>query len=73
MSLKTFHIFFIAVSIVITLGFPLWVWMRGGAEAPAGPAGPAGLGGLAAFSGFIGLGLIVYGIYFIRKSRSIIV
>ncbi len=69
MSLKAFHIFFIAMSILITLGFAAWVWMGG----PSREASGGSLGIMAMGSAVLGLGLIVYGVYFIRKSRHIII
>ncbi len=67
MSLKAFHIFFIAMSVVITLGFAMWVFMGGARETTTG------LSVMAALSGIVGVGLIGYGVYFIRRSRHIIV
>ncbi|MFT4637071.1 MAG: hypothetical protein ACI8T1_000379 [Verrucomicrobiales bacterium] len=68
MSLKAFHIFFIAMAILITLGFSVWVFAGG-----ASPDQVANLSTMAAVSGILGLGLIGYGFHFIRKSRHIIV
>ena len=67
MSLKAFHIFFIFMSIVITLGFAAWVWLgaRGDKQ--------ASLTFMAGISGVLGIGLIGYCAYFIRKSRDIII
>lgn len=67
MSLKAFHIFFIAMSIVITLGFAAWVWFG----APSDEKSSLSL--MAGASGVLGLGLIGYGFHFIRKSRDIII
>ena len=68
MSLKAFHIFFIVMSIVITLGFAVWV-LCGGATGDQ----KAFLSLMAGVSGVLGIGLIGYGLYFIRKSRDIII
>lgn len=67
MSLRAFHIFFIAMSVVITLGFAAWAFSG------ASPQPSDSLFAMAIGSGVLGAGLIVYGIYFIRKSRHIII
>jgi hypothetical protein len=68
MSLKSFHVFFIVLAILCTLGFCAWVFWR-----PGGENSPALLAwGIA--SGVIGVGLMLYGVWFVvRKSRKIIV
>ena len=68
MSLKAFHIFFIVMSIVITLGFSAWV-LFGGATGDQ----QASLSLMAGSSGLLGIGLIGYGVHFVRKSRDIII
>jgi len=68
MSLKAFHIFFIAMSILITLGFAAWVLVGGGVGEQQ-----SSLHLMAVFSGLLGIGLIGYGIHFVRKSRDIII
>ena len=68
MSLKAFHIFFIALAILISFGFAAWVFLGG-----AGDRGSTGLTLTGIASGVIGVGLIVYGIHFIRKARHIII
>lgn len=68
MSLKAFHIFFILVSIVISLGFAAWVIMGG-----AGERTTLGLQVMGWFSAVLSIGLVVYGVFFIRKARSIII
>ena len=68
MSLKAFHIFFILMSILITLGFAAWI-LFGGATGDQ----KASLSVMAVISGVLGIGLIGYGFYFIRKSRDIII
>lgn len=66
MSLKQFHIIFIILSILCTLGFAAWALM-----ASSDLVGAWGrLGGV--LSGAIGLGLIGYGVWFIQKSKAII-
>ena len=67
MSLKAFHIFFIFMSIVITLGFAAWVWFGASEDQKAS------LSFMGSISGLIGIGLIGYGAHFIRKSRDIII
>ncbi len=68
MSLKAFHIFFIALSVMITLGFALSV--RTGLVTDPGSES---LLLMADASGVLSLGLVVYGLYFIRKARHIII
>ena len=61
MSLKGFHIFFIFLSILLAAGCAVWSFVNGVAL-------PFGV-----VSCVVGVCLIVYGIYFIRKSRKLIV
>lgn len=68
MSLKAFHVFFILMAILISLAFAAWVF----ALAP-GAQVSFGLQTMGVFSGLLGLGLIPYCVYFIRKARHIIV
>ncbi len=63
MSLKDFHIFFIAVSSLTLLGFGVWCLYHRGADASV--ALPW-LGGLSFLGGG---GLIVYGKKFLDKMR----
>jgi len=68
MSLKSFHIVFIVLAVLSSLGFAVWVFTRGGAE-----LGSA-LGLLGLFSGAAAVGLAIYGLWFVvRKSRRLIV
>ena len=68
MSLKSFHIFFIVMAVLISFGFCLWVFTRGGADLVSG------LGALGMLSGLAGVGLAVYGVWFVvRKSGRIII
>jgi hypothetical protein len=60
MSLKTFHIIFIALSILVTAGFAVWTFVNQTAI------------GVGVASAGCALALVVYGIWFIRKSRHII-
>jgi hypothetical protein len=61
MSLKGFHIFFIVLSILLSIGCAAWSFVNGVALA-------FGIG-----SCVTAVGLIAYGIYFVRKSRTLIV
>lgn len=66
MSLKAFHIFFIAVSILFSFGFGIWSlhsYFEHGAE------GMLLWLGVGAF--LIGAGLIVYGIKVFQKLQSL--
>ncbi len=60
MSLKAFHIFFIIVSILLAAGCAAWGFVNG--LAPAFGFTCAGLAGV----------LLIYGIYFLKKSRKLI-
>ena len=64
MSLKAFHVFFIAVSILLCGGFGWWCFT---AEEARGRLGYTVLG-IATL--VIGLGLIVYEINFLRKFKN---
>ena len=61
MSLKGFHLFFIFLSVLLAAGCAAWAFAN---EVP----GPFGIG-----SCIVGALLVVYGIYFIRKTRKLIV
>ncbi len=66
MGLKQFHIFFIGIAVLCTLCFGLWaVFTNSDAIGTWGR-----VGGL--FSTAIGVALIPYGIWFVRKSKGII-
>jgi len=68
MSLKSFHVFFIVLAVLSSLGFALWTFTMGGAELATGE------GALGVFSGLVGLALAIYGVWFVvRKSRRIII
>lgn len=68
MSLKSFHIVFIVLAVLSSLGFAVWAFTRGGAE-----VGSA-LGLLGVFSGLAAVALAVYGVWFVvRKSGRLIV
>jgi hypothetical protein len=61
MSLKGFHIFFIVLSILLAAGCGVWSFANGVALA-------FGIGSFVT-----AVGLAAYGVYFIRKSRKLIV
>ena len=60
MSLKGFHIFFICLSVLLAAGCAVWSF----ANDVAGPFGIA--------SALVAVGLLIYGIFFIRKTRKLI-
>jgi hypothetical protein len=60
MSLKTFHIFFIALSIILSIGCAVWAFWNG--------IEPA----FGISSAVVAVVLIVYGGYFLKKSKRII-
>jgi hypothetical protein len=61
MSLKGFHIFFIFLSILLAAGCATWAFLND-------VAGPFGI-----VSCVTAGALVVYGVYFIRKTRKLIV
>lgn len=65
MSLKSFHIFFIVVSILLAFGFGAWS-LYAYATDPDVLYWVLGLGSLV-----VGVGLIVYGVKVVRKLRRI--
>jgi hypothetical protein len=60
MSLKAFHIFFIVLAALLAAGCAAWGFANGL---------PPAFGTTCAA---IAVGLVIYGIYFIRKSRKLI-
>jgi len=66
MSLKAFHIFFIAASNALALGFG--VWELKGYFSPDGRALDL-VFGLGSFA--VAVGLIVYGRYFLKKLKHV--
>jgi hypothetical protein len=60
MSLKSFHIFFIALSVLLSTGCAVWAFANG-VEPVIGISAVV-----------IAAGLVCYGIAFLRKSRTII-
>lgn len=65
MSLKTFHVVFIAVSVLTAFGFATWLldgYLKSHATGQL-------IGGF--LSVLVGVGLIVYGIRFLRKLKHV--
>ena len=60
MSLKAFHIFFIALSILLSIGCAVWAFANG-VETIFGVS-----------SALVAIILVVYGIFFLKKSKGII-
>jgi hypothetical protein len=58
LTLRTFHIFFIALSIVLASGFGTWAMFNHDIV-------------LGILSLVVALGLVVYGGYFVRKAQRI--
>ena len=65
MSLKAFHIFFIGVSAALAFGFAAWAF-RGYAE-----SGNMLMLLTSVISILAGIGLVVYGIRFLRKLKHV--
>lgn len=65
LSLKAFHIFFIAVSVLTAFGFGVWSVL---AYAEEGGFGYLAMGGL---SFIVGIALIIYGINFLHKLKHV--
>jgi hypothetical protein len=61
MSLKAFHIIFIILATLLALGCAAWSYVNHTAAA------------FGVISAVVGLALVIYGIWFLRKSRNIIV
>ncbi|MEK8023899.1 MAG: hypothetical protein AAB229_08850 [Candidatus Hydrogenedentota bacterium] len=61
MSLKSFHIFFIALSSLLAFGFGAWCVLENSARYV-----PMGILSFCA-----GVALVVYGVYFLRKLRNV--
>ena len=66
MSLKQFHLFFIAVSILILFGFGIW-----GVQAYTAEKMNGGILSLAILSLVAGAGLIVYDVLAYRKFKTL--
>jgi hypothetical protein len=61
MSLKVFHVLFIAVAILLAAGCTAWSYVNQAAA----------LFGIS--SAIVAVALVIYGIWFLKKSRNIIV
>ena len=61
MSLKDFHIFFILISVILTFFFGGWCMKQGGTIYL--------VSGIVSF--LVGIGLAVYLLLFVRKTRNI--
>jgi hypothetical protein len=61
MSLKVFHVLFILLSILLAAGCAVWALVNHTALA------------FGVVSAIVAVGLVIYGIYFVKKSRKIIV
>jgi len=66
MGLKYFHFIFIGLSILCTLAFGLWALFT-----PMDVVDRWGRAG-GAFSTLLGLSLVAYGVWFLRKSKNVI-
>ena len=64
MSLKAFHVFFITISVLLCLGFGAWCL---GSDYTHGRAAYT-IAGLISF--LLGIALVVYEIFFLRKFRD---
>jgi hypothetical protein len=68
MSLKSFHVVFIVLAALSSLGFAVWTFTKAGAELASS------LGALGVLSGLAAVALSVYGVWFVtRKSRRLII
>jgi hypothetical protein len=66
MSLKTFHLVFITAASLLAFGFGIWLLREHGAPDGRGSDLAFGLVSLA-----LGAGLIVYEVFFLRKTRTV--
>jgi ABC-type uncharacterized transport system permease subunit len=66
MSLKAFHIFFVVISSALAFGFAAWSLKNYFAGERAGLDLAMGIG-----SSIIGIALVVYGKYFLKKLKNI--
>ena len=61
MSLRAFHILFILLAILLAIGCAAWAFVNETAF------------GFGVASCFVAVGLLVYGIWFLKKTRRIII
>jgi multisubunit Na+/H+ antiporter MnhB subunit len=66
MSLKTFHLIFIIVCIVMSLGFAVWNLVN--YFSPGGAVADLVIG---AGSVLVAVGLVVYEAYFLKKTKNV--
>lgn len=64
MSLRGFHVLFISLAVLCTVGFALWT-LFSGADSNTGAVRIVGM-----ISGFAGLGLGIYGVWFYKKKLN---
>jgi hypothetical protein len=64
-NIKAIHIIFICASIILAFFFAVWAWGYGQQE------GHGDYKTASIASGLIGLGLIVYAFYFVKKAKSL--
>ena len=60
MSLRAFHILFITLSALLASGCAWWAFANGAAPA------------FGIISAAVAVGLVVYGVYFLKKTRKLI-
>jgi len=65
MSLKAFHIVFICVSTLLAFGFSVWSYREYAASADSGHLI------VTVLSAVVGVGLIAYGGWFLRKLKKL--
>jgi hypothetical protein len=65
MSLKTLHIIFITASCLLAFGFGVWMLVQSRAPGGGTPEVVYGIGSLV-----VGVALIVYGRYFLKKLKN---
>jgi hypothetical protein len=65
MSLKAFHVFFITLAIIVTFYFGTWLFVT----VEAGEAAVRFVFGALTYA--VGIVLVMYGRYFVRKFRDI--
>jgi hypothetical protein len=65
MSLKTLHIIFITASCLLAFGFGIWMLVQARSAGGGTSEMVYGIGSLA-----VGVGLIIYGRYFLKKLKD---
>jgi len=64
MSLKAFHVLFVTISVLITLGFGIWSLRQ------YGDTGATGSLALGIASLVVSVALVVYGVAFLKKLKQ---